>query len=187
MADVVLDIDKFEFNAQADKDGKILEIEGRNSGIIGWILTQLGISVRSFLTITRREVTFKFSNLGGITYIVCPLDTVTCSLCAAEKPRWMLFSGVLIVLYEISRLLTPYGGLDLFNFLILLAGAGLLYWYYISKNLTITFSTGDMGDTHGLAFSTTTINGKPVTFESLLEVIEYLNHYLIEIHTKNKK
>src|SRR4051794_16991453 len=92
-ADVSLVLDKYEFTPEA-KDGDILVIEGRNSGLVGRLLTSLGLTEKSTLTINREQVSFKFTSLRGVTHIVCPLDAVTCSMSGTAKPMWMLYLGI---------------------------------------------------------------------------------------------
>lgn len=193
MADVTINIDKFNFNRRPKDGDPVLEIEGSASGFLSQILTFLGLSTRSFLTITRREVSFKFSNLGGTDYIVCPMDAITCSLCGVNKPLWRLMLGILLLGGGVYTVLFSGGGLS--AIVAALVGGGLLYWYVASKDLMINFSTGDIGGLRGLAFSAATVNAvidgvpasKRIDLDLLLEVIEYINVNLVDVHQKTKE
>lgn len=190
MADVTINIDKFNFNRRPKDGDLVLEISGTASGILSQILTFLGLNTRSFLKISRREVRFEFSNLGGTDHIVCPMDAITCSLCGVNKPLWRLLLGILLLGSGIYTVLFSGGGLS--AIIAALVGGGLLYWYIASKDLMINFSTGDIGGLRGLAFSAATVNAvidgvpasKQIDLELLLEVIEYINVNLVDAHQK---
>ena len=176
MADVTLMLEKFDFIADGDKDGTVLTIQGHSGGLIGQLLHALHINEDSFLIVSKREVTFQFAGLGGITYIVCPLDTITCSVCGITKPLWQLIIGILAVLSGISLFGSSSSTVGI---IALVVGAALLFSYVRTTYLIVTFSTGDMGDTHGLAFGARTKGGTTLRIENLLEAIEYINHYLL--------
>jgi hypothetical protein len=177
-ADVSLVLQKFHFDKDATT-GAVLEMEGRNSGLLGQLLTAIGLTDKSTMCITRREVTFKFNSLGGITYIVCPLDALTCSISGIAKPMWMLVLGVVAILAGVGGLLTRATGLPPAIILIAIGGAAL-YFFVQSKSLAITFSTGDMSDTHGLAFEATSIDGKVIDLSTVLETIKVVNQLIVE-------
>jgi len=172
-SDVNLVLSAFEFNPEAKEDAPVLKMEGRNSGILAQIFTFLGLDTKASLIISRKELKFRFTSLRGITYLVCPLDSLTCSLCGVEKPLWAVVSGIVGILGGLFLLLT--GGNTTLALIGLVGGAAALYYYYVTKSVALTFSTGDIGDTHGLGFDATTLNGKKIGVDEILEAIAYIN------------
>jgi hypothetical protein len=182
-ADVYLAIDKFQFDNHATQDDMILEIEGRQKGIVGWIMAQVGLNTRSFLTITRRELTFRFANLGGITLIVAPLDAITCAICGVKKPVGVLAFGTFSLLAGIVM----FGLAEQYElgFLGIVIGLLCIGYFHITQHLILTFSTGDIGGSRGLGFTSTTLAGEKISFEKLREVIEYLNFHIVDVQSSD--
>ena len=194
MADVSISIDKFIFDKVPLPGEPVLEIEGHAVGIVGYILAYLGLGTISFLRVSEREVRFKFTNLGGIQYIVCPLDTITCSVCGIAKPLWRLILGVLLIVgggYGV----TEFGPTSLIAAAL---GAVLVFFYWSLNFFVVSFSTGEISGIHGLEFlakassvnqitqqtdTAITVGSQKIDVELLLEAIEYINHHLISRKT----
>jgi hypothetical protein len=180
MAETIV-LEKFDLdpNLDGEPDDEIIKIQGRRGSIMTALLSILGLPDRSFITITRREVSFEFTSVRGIILIVAPLKAVTCSLSGVQKPFGQLVAGVIIFLGSLwaqnshlfSTTLTLVG---------LVIGAALMVNYVRVRNLMITFSTGDMGDVQGLAFqATTTLDGKKVEIEQIRKAIEHINYHIV--------
>ncbi len=167
MADVNLVLSKFEFDPHASQT--VAELRGRPAGIIGFVLNLLGLSQQSFLVITREEVQFRFTSLSGVTYILCPLDTITSAYCGVSKPMWALWLGLILLPFVVAGVIPG------------LIGVVLLYHFYRTKFLTLTFSTGEMLATRGLDFAAFTKDGKQVKVEDLLEIVSYVNTVLVNV------
>jgi hypothetical protein len=171
-------VEKFYFDPENQEDDRLLEIGGRNTGIIALILGWLGLGTQSSLIITRSDVRFVFRGLSGVNYIVCPFHAVRCVETGVAKPLWMAIAGVVAVLFGLITLFTS----NFFLGLILLAvGAGLIYWYIVSNNLAITFSTGSMGDMRGLGFGSGIISGMKLDRETILDAIDHVNEHMVAI------
>lgn len=179
----LIDLKRFDFTPHLDEHGRLLVIEGRKAGIIGAILDFLGISPRSSITVTNREVTFELADLSGIAYIVAPLDAITCSLSGVHKPLWQLFTGLLLVIGGLFYVRTALNS-NLWTFVTLI-GAVLIFFYIRTRHLTITFSTGDIGDVRGLAFNATSVGGKMINIETILEAIERINYLMVNSQSNN--
>jgi tetratricopeptide (TPR) repeat protein len=171
MADVNLVLDTFVFNPESDD--KVIELQGRAAGVLGYLLSLLGLNQRSFLIITREEVQFRFVRLGGITTILCPLDTITVTLGGLSKPMWALYGGIVLLLGGLTALPT--------GIVASVIGALLLFHFIRTRFLELTFSTGDMMDLHGLGFTTFMKQGNTIKYEQLLELVDYLNAVLMNV------
>lgn len=173
MADANLVLDTFMFDPKAKY--KVVELKGRKSGIMGFILSKLGLGMQSYLTVTRDHVEFRFVSLSGITTILCPLDTLTSANCAAGKPVWALWLGIVLLLGSIPAVFSGIGIVGL-----IISGI-LLYHFYRTRLLTLTFSTGEMLSLHGLDFAAFTKDGKRITLEQLLQIVNYINVVLLNV------
>jgi hypothetical protein len=100
-------------------------------------------------------------------------------LCGVHKPAWQLWIGILLLFGGIYLGNNPFVFGPNANLVAFGAGAVLLYFYFITKNLTLTFSTGDMGDTRGLEFTATKVDGHEITEKDLLLAIENINRHII--------
>lgn len=198
MADASLVLDTFAFKPNVQRpDEIILRVGGRTKGIIGIILSILGLGTHSMITVTRREATFQFTNLGGISYIVCPLDTVRCSLSGVHKPFWALVASGITLMVGVVALLFNSLGLDFVSDLIeslgldgglnnlaiisILFSIGFFLFYLFTKNLTLTFSTGNIGHMRGLAFELTMANGRSIEINTLLKMVKHLNAHIVDV------
>ncbi len=184
-------IENFDFTPEKPKGDLILEINGRSSGIVGRILTLLGIGTRSSVRVTQREVTFTFRSLAGTNYIVCPFHAIRCVEAGVAKPLWMLYLGIPLALYglrgawmyltsEFYRSYVQFFGQEALTILAALGvGIGLVAVYVTTKNLAITFSTGSMGNMVGLGFSASKVNGVDINASRILEAIAYINRQMV--------
>lgn len=198
MADASLILDTFTFKEDVERpDQEILRVGGRTRGIVGLILKVLGLGTHSMIVVTRREATFQFTNLGGISYVVCPLDTVRCSLSGVHKPLWALVASGMTLVFGFIALLLDSLGLDFLSDLIaslglggglgnlailsILASIGFFIFYFFTKNLILTFSTGNIGHMRGLGFELTMTNGRSIGVDMLLKVVKQLNAHIVDV------
>ena len=84
---------KFKID-EAPSANVIIDIVGRKSGLIAWLLTVIGFDAKSTLNVTNKEVSFKNSSLFGQTHQVLPLPSVSSTHCGYSKPIGYLIIGV---------------------------------------------------------------------------------------------
>ena len=75
MADTNIIVETNRFTPNHER--VILDMRGHPDGIIQYLLNLMGIDTRVNFTVTRKHIEFRFSNLGGQSTIICPLDSVT--------------------------------------------------------------------------------------------------------------
>ncbi|MDX2136855.1 MAG: tetratricopeptide repeat protein [Chloroflexota bacterium] len=180
MANTKIAVKDFQFDPNGSPDGVLLEITGRTAGIVGFILDALKLGTTSSLSIRQGEVHFRFSNLAGTEVIMCPFNAIRCAEGGVSKPFWNLVIGLVIALYGLFSLNTN----AVTGVVVLLIGGAIAATYFLSKDLYITFSTGSMTDTQGLAFSEEIINGNKLNLEMILDAIDRINNHLVSIHTQ---
>jgi hypothetical protein len=180
-SDVSLKIDKFNFNPQAGSGDKVLEIAGSSTGLLATLLKMIGVNEKSYMTVSSDEITFRFANLRGVQYIVCPLNSITCSLSALEKPFGSLVWGIIVALAGLGVTLGILPQAIAGNSLSVLAlvgigiGAFMIVNYFISSSLVLLFSTGEITGARGLAFSVTKIGNRTIDLPYLAKVVAHLN------------
>jgi hypothetical protein len=165
MADVNLILEKFEFDPNADH--KIVELHGTTAGLMGSLLSLLGLSRDAYLVVTRAELQLKLVRFSGMTIVICPLEKITSASCGISKPVWALRLGIIFLLF-FPTIILP------------LIGVGLLVYFMRAKFLTLTFSTSDMLKIHGLDFVPLTTQGKPIHLDDLIEIVTYVNTTLLK-------
>lgn len=177
MADADVVLQTFEF--KPDSKDVILEMRGRPTGLTRWLLSAMKIDTTTYLIVTRSNVQFRWSGLGGQTTIMCPSDTVRSMLGGTSKPMWMVGLGVLAIGLGLAALSSS----NILPGLVMLGIAvGLFVGFVMSKGLTIAFSTSDFIDVHGLVFDAKLPNGKVVKEEELLRIIEHINLNILGAH-----
>lgn len=86
------------FQIRDSSDGPLLEISGRATGIIGWLLTTTKLGQETTLTIADDALTFTASRLAGEVREYCPFDRIASTHCAYSKPLWALATGLFFAL-----------------------------------------------------------------------------------------
>jgi len=100
---------KFEINQSSSAD-KIIDIVGRKSGFVAFLLTVLGLDATTSLRCTRDRVEYKASSLFGETSITVPLNQVTGIVGGYKKPLELLISaGISFVVSVVFGLITKNG------------------------------------------------------------------------------
>ncbi len=165
MADVNLMLEKFEFDPNADH--KIVELHGKTAGLMGSVLSLLGLTRDAYLVVTRDELQLKLVGFSGMTIIICPLEKITSAACGVSKPVWALRWGLVFLLF-VPTIILP------------LIGLGLLLYFVRAKFLTLTFSTSDLLKIHGLDFAPLTTTGKQIHLDDLIEIVAYVNTMLLQ-------
>lgn len=176
MAEASIILNKFEFNPRGSNT--ILELRGNPAGLMRSLLQLLGLDTKVFFVVKRTHITFRFVSFGGQTTITCPLDTVTAMYAGVAKPLWALYLGIMllvggIILSGTNSALLPLG---------FLLSVILIGYFFITKGLTIAFSTGDMVNVTGLVFDAKRPGGKKLTEEDLLKMVEHINRMLRSQH-----
>src|SRR5215467_11573183 len=126
-----------------------VEIVGRASGLVSWILTLLKLEPEVELIVTHTEVTIRTASLSGIVFEYMPLAQIHATICAYQ--RSMLAFG-LTILFSLGFVMNLFSGFleqnrnevgsDMgfaFGFLIFAAVAALVY--FLSKRIAIGVET----------------------------------------------
>jgi hypothetical protein len=170
---------KFEINEHFS-GGPVLEIAGRVSGLISWVLAALRLSPEVEFTVADTAVTIRTANLSGLQYIYIPLGKVTASVCGYQRSILAFGFALLFTLDFILSLLSGFLGSNrnesaadmgrAFGFLVLAAIAALVY--YLSKKIAIAVESMH---THGIAFKQSILGNVSVDLDQALRATELIN------------
>ncbi len=183
----VLVLQKFNVD-EAAPDGLFIDIQGRASGLIAWVLTKIGLIPETTLRVTATELHFQSASLWGQTHEVIPLSRISKSYGGFTKPFGALLLGLLALgggvlalpFLVIGDSGTRMAALVCLLLAIIVSGICLLI-YWLRKRFTIAVETFGCGGTMvGLVFQRSVIEGVPIDLERTLEAVGLLHQKVIE-------
>jgi len=159
-----------------DERGKFLvDIVGRQSGIVAWILVTMGLDVETKLQVTRQSLSFKASSFFGTNYNTIPLTAISSTHCGYTKSAAALFAAIFFVGAGFVQFLSGAGGLAI---ILLVIAAFCFVSYWLSKTLTIFIETNG-GTMIGLAFKRSLIENVQVDIDEALRTITLINRAVL--------
>jgi hypothetical protein len=163
----------FNVNPNAT-DTPCIEISGRPSGLVAWILTAMQLSAETTLSVTDLQVSLKSASLSGEFNNFVPLPHVSSTHCGYSKPFLLLICGVLaFAVGTVLSLVAPAGGAVIF-ILGLLIAAVFIAIYFLSRRITINLVT-DGSVPLRLTFKPGLLSGVPVNIRSTIDALALLN------------
>ncbi|MCH1537072.1 MAG: hypothetical protein L7S48_01500, partial [Candidatus Poseidonia sp.] len=150
-------------------------IEARQSGIINFLLTIVGLDPNSSLKVTRGSISFRNSSVFGSSQVSTPLANIGAFVGGYKKPFLALVSAVLFFLTGFASLAAAGddGGIMIFFFFAFLSLVCLIY-YYLRKTMFMGFETSG-GGTYGFAFQASVLEGVGVDIKRVESTIAYVN------------
>ena len=153
-----------------------VEIAGRVSGIVSWVLTLLKLNPEVELTVSRSEVSIRNASLSGTGHVYVPLNKISATVCDYHRSMLALGFTILFGVGFVLNLLTGFLGQNnsdlaqAFGFLIFAAIAALVY--YLSKKIRISLETMHP---HGVVFKRSVIGNVSVDLSQALRAIAVVN------------
>ena len=145
---MTLVLTKFQMSESEDSD-ELLSIAGRKSGLIGWLLTKIGLDAETTIRVTKKELLMKSSSLAGESYSIMTLKNISSSHCGFYKPITLFIFAVILVLFGLILMLSNLIGTGIF---IMILGAICYAIYYFNKKIRIMVQTKG-GGVFGMCFS----------------------------------
>lgn len=164
-------------------DGSFICITGRRSGLMGWILSVIGIDPVTTLKVSATRVEFHASSITGTAHRITPLTSVSSSYFGFHKPiaralvvGFLVFviSGLLFSFILGTTMLGPV--VAILSGLILGVASALLY-LYLNKTQTIGFSEVS-GDICEIQFKPSVIEGVNVDERQAKYAAELMQHLI---------
>ncbi len=169
---------KFKVNGSAS-DGVLVDIAGRASGVIGWLLTVIGLYGESSFKVAGKQISFETSSRFGQLHQVVPLTNVSSTHCGYSKPIGLLILGVLFGVGGILSGFSRQSGSAPVVLVLLIIGGLFVIGYLLSKKIVLSLQS-DGGMVMGLAFKRSVIENIPVDIQKALEAINIINEKVID-------
>ncbi len=168
-------IRKFDVNENG-LDGKYLEIIGRASGLISWILTLMKLDTLTTLHLEADRLSVKTSSLSGEIHTVIPLGAIESTKCGFSKSMIWLTLAVIVIL---GGLLSGEVGAFIGS---LVVGAVFFVIYFLSNRMFISVAAGS--ETISIAFQKGIIEDVSVDLDKTLVALQLLNSMVVKEHAK---
>lgn len=169
---------KFKVDGSAP-DGVLVYIGGRASGVIGWLLTVIGLYGERSFRVEGKQISFETSSRFGQLHQVVPLTNVSSTHCGYSKPIGLLIMGVLFGVGGILSAFSRQSGSGPVVLVLLIVGALFVIGYLLSKKIIISLQS-DGGMQMGLTFKRSVIENIPVDIDKALQTIQFINEKVIE-------
>jgi hypothetical protein len=161
--------------------GVYVEIIGRPEGLLGWLLTTLGIDSEVTLSVSDHDVTKEESSLAGRKRTVVPLQVIASGAVGYTKSIVLLFLGLIVVIWGVVSGLLDNGAPIMV--LALLVGGTMLAVYWLSNRLQFSIETFG-GSILGLKFKRSVIENVAVDFDKAAAVVELLHDLMLRTQAR---
>ncbi len=163
----------YEFNPT---DGVYVDIAGRPSGLLGWILTTVGWDQETRLRVTPKDIAHVSAGLAGRSRTAVPMSHVACTSCGFAKSLPMLLLGCTGVVLALLILISNGGAAPMMAMLVL--GGLFLFGYWLSSRFYITIQPSG-GAAIGVTFKRSVIENVAVDFDRAAEVVQIINDLVL--------
>lgn len=163
---MALVIKSWNVNPDATAGQPYVRIVARESGLISFVLSLVGIDATTTFVVTSRHIEYERGSLSGLERSITPMNHVSSTYYGRFKP-WK--SALAIAAISIP-LITAFG-LGLIGIFI----AGL--YYFLNRELTLGFMA-DSGKSSGLIFKPSVIEGQDIKEEALRNIIALIEHLI---------
>jgi len=160
-------------------DGVLVDIAGRPSGIIGWLLAIIGLYGETSFKVAGRQINLETSSRFSQLHQVVPLTNVSSTHCGYSKPIGFLVFGVLFGLLGVATGFANQPGSGPAVIVSLIIGGLFLLGYFLSKKIFLSLQS-DGGLVMGLVFKRSVIENVPVDINKALQTIRVINEKVIE-------
>jgi len=160
-------------------DAPLVDIQGRDEGVISFFLTLLRLDDATSLKCFRDRIEYKSSSLFGESTITIPLQQVTGIVGGFTKPIGYLIAAFIFFVITIILSFVWSNAVVVFilgGFLIVVA---LVYQYFVNKTLSIGVQNGS-DKVYGLQFKKSVIEGVGVNINLVREAIDVINNAVLK-------
>jgi hypothetical protein len=158
-------------------DGVFIEIEGRPAGLMGWVLTKIGLDSEQLLKVTKSELVLDAGGLQGRHREMTPMSGIASTSVGYTKSVWTLLSGLVILAWGLFRGIAFDSKFALISGVIV--GGVLLVKYWLSKRLHVAVETTG-GRFIGVPFKRSIIENVTVDFEKCSSVVDVIRQLILE-------
>ncbi len=182
-----LAISKFDVN-ESGPGGVYVEIIGRPSGLLSWMLTSIGFDTETTLRVTDDGIHLKSSSLFGQVRQEVTHQSISSTQCGYAKSFWFLVGGVAFGILALAQAFKNLTGSDFFGayqrrigtatLILGLIAIVLLLVYWFSRKLLISCETS--GGSHlGITMKPSMIEHVSVSADEAQQVIKIISRLVV--------
>ena len=162
---------QFDINEVAS-DGPSIEIEGRATGFVSWLLTVMKLSTLTTLKLESDRLSLVSASLSGEIHTVIPLGAIESTQCGYSKAISLLDAAFLVLAVGLST--GELGGFLVSLLIAAVFGAA----YFFSDKMFISVAAGDTKV--AIAYKKSAIEGTQIDLERTLQAIRVINQRIIQ-------
>lgn len=157
----------------------LVNLKGRQSGLISFILTTLKLEPIASLLVTKQKIHFHSNSLSGEDHIVVSLkNSVSSVYCNYYRPiSYLVFGAVFTIICLLASIGT---GTVTGFFIAIFLDIILVLAFYFNKSIIISIETIG-GEKFGLRFKPSLIENINLDIEKARQVIEIINNQIITL------
>ena len=162
-------ISEWHASNEPDSEGNLVNIRGRQPGILNWVLSLLGVEPKVHLKVDNKHVRFEQGSIGGSATHVIQLNAVTSTLYGFTKP-WKQTAAILCgsLYFAYNMLLNqPAGapgaitdGMTKWGLIVGIGGIIVAGLYYFLKQEMSVGLVDESGHTSVIVFKRSVIEGQ---------------------------
>ena len=185
-------------NLESTQENQFVDIVGRKSGILAWVLSLLGVDPTTTFTATNTGVTFHEGSLSGAALAFIPFQNISSLSWGYFKP-WKLALIVFIPSFIISFIISlifslwiaryeigdgiPDTGIGIAIPISVIVGISVSLLYYFLNRLLTVAVTEMAGYTYSIRFKRSIIENVDVNAEQAEQVYKVLRVLLLSANT----
>lgn len=174
-------IKMWEASDVPDEKGAYVEIAGRQSGLLSWLLTLIGIAPTVKLVVKESKVEFSQGSLNGFTERIIPASKISSTLYGYIRP-WI--EMVLIIVSAIIAGAFFAGTVDgTFGGVIIVGGIIFAIIYYALNKAFVVGMVEVSGDHHKIVFKRSVIEGQAISETEGRRVADIIQGLIDKVNT----
>jgi hypothetical protein len=183
----VLVLKKFTINKTAKGQAVLIDIVGRQGGLISWLLTLIGINTTSSLKVTTTDISLRDKSLFGSQHSVIAISSISSVHCGYRKPiSYFFISAAFLLNGIVSSFLVE----KKVEFLWVLLGhilfSGIFLVIYFLKKAIVIYIVPRAGEFMGLSFKRSVIENVAVDIQQAELAVGIINSLVIRSQNLNK-
>jgi hypothetical protein len=169
---------------------RLLFLQGRQTGLLAWVYTRLGLEADVTLELTARDIRIERQSLKGFEVFYAPSHDLSSSWCGYYRAVSLVLIAVSLLVGGYFQLYTAWGLDDPYQRQTALAIAGptaiggsvaavIAYWLFeISKRITVSVETSG-GAREGIALKRNVIDNITVGLPESLIAVDVINKAIL--------
>lgn len=153
----------------------LIEICGRDAGVIGWLLTKMRLKDETELRITGDQISFIRASVFGKNNQTIPIQSVASASSGYRSPVGFLIFGVIAIVIGLFS-----GSGTVIAFSVIIAAICVLL-YVLGKKIIVSIETSGGSDI-GISFARSVIENIPVDIDQAQKVVDLINQEITRRH-----